>query len=661
MEVVMSKYLLVSFFSVYASIVHAQDVEEIHVFNIYSANTDTPVSYHDLSKDTLDKNNALQEPSFLLSKTPSITVYSDSGSYQGYSYFRLRGMDQTRVNMTLDDVPLNEPEDQGVYFSNFPGIFGSLDKVQIQRGVGISQNGTASYAGSIQLSSIELKSPERLQLDGGYGSNNTYSGAAGYLSGFENNKSFYFSASGVKSDGYKYDSGNESYSLFSSGLLTDEFGAWKYIAFSGRQSNELAWLGVNEDRINENRRANANKKENDHFHQSLFSVARDFLVNDYALVEARAYYSQLDGNYDFNLNNFLGIPDDVEIYNYAFASKLYGFITNVSYQDNGFSLAGGVHVNQYERDHLGSEMAVGRLYKNTGLKDSYAFFVKGAYELEGITLFSDVQYRYTDFGYQGDVKIEKIDWSFVNAIVGVSTQFQEFFTVYYSIGKTGREPTRTDLFGGNDNLEFDPEGRPQLHIVDPESVLNHELGVRYNNQEKLQGSLNLFYMDFDNEITLNGNFGPNGLLLTQDVDRSVRQGVELDAEMRLIHNVKMILGMSYSDAFIRNNGVEFHPILTPESIINIGSEYSAKNFHLGVEYRYQSNSYINLSNTERIDSFYVVNTYAAYYYRDWELRLAANNLFNKEYYTSGSMDANNSPAYFVAQPLNFFISSKVKF
>ncbi|MFT4024372.1 MAG: Plug domain-containing protein, partial [Flavihumibacter sp.] len=90
-----------------------------------------------------------QEPSFILSETPSITNYSDAGSGQGYSYFRMRGIDQTRINTSLDGVPMNEPEDQGAYFANQSDLFSSVSRVQLQRGVGTSQNGVASYAGGI--------------------------------------------------------------------------------------------------------------------------------------------------------------------------------------------------------------------------------------------------------------------------------------------------------------------------------------------------------------------------------------------------------------------------------------------------------------------------------------------------------------------------------
>lgn len=102
---------------------------------IYQADNATPVTFLNVYATDLDTKSTGQEPSFLLAETPSVTVYSDAGNTQGYSYFRMRGIDQTRINMTLDGVPLNEPEDQGAYFSNYPDLFNSIDKIQIQQNI----------------------------------------------------------------------------------------------------------------------------------------------------------------------------------------------------------------------------------------------------------------------------------------------------------------------------------------------------------------------------------------------------------------------------------------------------------------------------------------------------------------------------------------------
>ena len=185
----------------------------------YQADKLTPITYQNINNKELEAKSTGQEPSFILAQTPSITNYSDAGNSQGYSYFRLRGIDQTRVNITLDGVPLNEPEDQGAYFSNYPDIFNSVSKVQIQRGVGTSKNGAASYAGSIEMFSPNLQDSAKTTFGLGYGSFNSLRAFGEFNSGVKKGKALYVRASQIYSQGYKYHSSNNSQSLFLSGGL----------------------------------------------------------------------------------------------------------------------------------------------------------------------------------------------------------------------------------------------------------------------------------------------------------------------------------------------------------------------------------------------------------------------------------------------------------
>ena len=638
----------------------AEEVEELIITRIYSASDSSPVTYQDIDKTQMQSVIQLQEASFFLQKTPSIISYSDAGSYQGYSYFRLRGIDQTRINMTLDGIPLNEPEDQGVYFSNYPGIFNSLDNIQIQRGVGTSQNGTASYAGTIQLLSMDLKQPKRTELEASIGSFDTFSGSAEYLSGIENGKSFYANLSAVSSDGYKFHSGNQSHSIFLSGMSEDVSGVWRVLAFSGKQENELAWVGVELDSINRNRRNNANtEQENDRYEQSLISIAREQKINEELQLEVRGYFNKLHGSYDFDFNNFIGLPSTNELYNYKLNADFYGIYSNIHYSQTNFDISSGIHINQYERAHIGSEKSAGELYENIGYRDSHSVFIKSNYYLDDLTLFADIQYRYTDFDYKGMVEFEKLDWSFVNPRLGLSYQLSDFLW-YYSLGKTGREPTRTDLFAGMDNLELDGDGKPILSIVDPEKVIDHELGVRFQG-EKIDLDANIFYMDFKKEITLSGSFGPNGLLLNQDVDSSERKGIETSVEWNLNSEFRWKNSATYIKAEIKDQQQSFHPVMTPEWVLFSTIEYSRDKFTAGFETRYQSESWINLSNTEKVSDFTLCNSYFRYQINELEWKLTINNLFDKSYLTSGIINASGNPAYFVGAPVNYSLAVRAIF
>ena len=136
--------------------------EEV-VVSAVRADEDAAVPRTDLALTELRAKNDGRELPYVLRDVPGATFYSETGSGSGYSYFQLRGLGQSRVNMTLDGVPLNDPEEAAVYFANFGDFASALDSVQVQRGVGTSSFGAASFAGSVNFASTEAK--ERFETD----------------------------------------------------------------------------------------------------------------------------------------------------------------------------------------------------------------------------------------------------------------------------------------------------------------------------------------------------------------------------------------------------------------------------------------------------------------------------------------------------------------
>jgi iron complex outermembrane receptor protein len=626
----------------------------------YQADKVTPITFQNISSKDLKIKSTGQEPSFLLSETPSITNYSDAGSGQGYSYFRLRGIDQTRINMTLDGVPLNESEDQGAYFSNYPDLLNSVSKIQIQRGVGTSKNGVANYGGSIQLFSPNLSDSNQTSLGIGYGSFNSSRAFVEYKGGLKNRKAIYVRASQVYSDGYKYNSSNNSKSVFIGSGLFYKKSTWKMNLLAGHQKNQLAWLGVTDSLISLDRRSNANKNERDQFTQCLAQIQNNWRPNNSSSIQSSAYYTYLNGNYDFNLNGFLGLPSTNELYNYAFQSNLIGFFSNYTFSKKRINWTTGIHGNIYNRQHIGSEKTIGRLYKNTGYKNELSAFSKAVYTYKRYTFFADIQYRYSSFDYEGTVAFDKMQWQFINPKAGFCIEVKPNSTFYYSIGSTGREPTRNDMFGGNDDLLADSLGNAILSIKTPEIVLNHELGFRPQSR-KMNFNLNLYYMDFKNEIVLDGKFGPNGLALTNKVEQSFRTGVELSVTYKVNKSFSLNNNSSFNYSRIKEQKEVFSPILTPALIINQEAVYSHKNFSVAVSTRYQDKSYIDYTNTTTLKSYFLLNGRASYELKGFMFSVFANNITNSKYFNNGYVDFDGSKKYFVQAPTNFYASVKYSF
>ena len=113
------------------------------------------VSRQEIRYEELNRDNTGQNLPVLLSNTPSLVTTSDDGLGVGYTYFRVRGSDHTRINMTINEVPLNDAESQTVFWVNMTDISSSITKLDVQRGIGTSANGGSSFGASINISTID--------------------------------------------------------------------------------------------------------------------------------------------------------------------------------------------------------------------------------------------------------------------------------------------------------------------------------------------------------------------------------------------------------------------------------------------------------------------------------------------------------------------------
>ncbi|MER2999253.1 TonB-dependent receptor [Pontibacter populi] len=638
-----------------APIDSTQKLKEITV--TFQAKKFTPVTFLELSKEEITAKSVGQEPAFILAETPSVTAYSDAGNMQGYSYFRMRGIDQTRLNMTLDGMPLNEPEDQGAYFSNYPDILSSMSTLQVQRGVGTTKNGNASYGGSVELSSPNLNAPKSFSVSSGYGSFNSFRLNAEYNHGLQHNKGLYVRVSHQQSDGYKHRSANNAQSVFISSGLYDKKANWKLNAMAGNQRNQMAWLGVSEQEIAQDPRTNANAEEDDRFTQAFLQLQNNLILSERQTLSSAVYFTFLDGNYDFDYNNFLGQPSTDEMYNYAFRSNFAGFYSNYTVDYENFIWTSGIHTNLYNRRHTGSERSMGQLYQNTGYKNEFSIFSKGEYTLNKLLFYADLQYRASSFDYLGSTKFDKLTWQFLNPKAGISYAVNPNTVAYYSIGMTGREPTRNDIFGGADDLPADESGEAILASTSPEYVVDQELGIRHST-DKVKLSANLFYMDFKDEIILNGNYGPNGLALTSKVDNSIRAGIELAGSYSLTDKINTSHTSSFTHSRIKEQGITFHPLLTPAVILNQEIAYTTARFSTGLGARYQSKSYIDFANSAVVEDYILLNARASMKLNKWEISLHLNNLTNTRYYNNGYVDYDGTKKLFVQAPTNIFVAVK---
>jgi len=641
----------------------------------FKATGSSPVNYQNISKQEIKQKSIGQEPAMLISNTPSITYSVDGGHTQGYSYFRLRGLDQTRVNITIDGIPLNDPMDQAFYFSNFADILNSVDDIQIQRGAGVTKNGNASYAGSIELFSEKLSSPENYHFGLGYGSFNTLRTFASFNSGIKKNKALNVRISKIYSDGYKDHSSNNSQSIhINAGLFLDK-SIWKFSVLGGNQENELSWMAVPESDINCLRTTNANSPhEKDDFSQLITKIQNTFLINSNTIINSTLYYNLANGWWNFDLDNYYG-DTGYGITKNEINSHLLGFFSNYEYLNNSMKLNFGMHGNAYQNNFLEIDAISNSIFNDVDrFKKEISAFSKIEYRVRNLLFSADIQYRQTSFDYDSEIMdFKEISWNFLNPKFGISYETFNNGLLYVSLARIGREPAKYDMFQGNDILYYIAPMDTNFNYIIPqygndlidtraEFVNNIELGIR---KSFTNGTINLnyFYMDFKNERVLNGQTGPSGLALRSRVDNSIRTGLEFFSEYYFNKNLKITNNSSYNYSKVLQDEIEFIPILTPKLIINQEFSYSLKNFTINLSARYQSQSYINFENSESLNDYFIINGRIDYKFKNYFASFFVNNITDNYYFNNGSINSDSwdyipdgTRTLYVQAPRNLYVS-----
>jgi iron complex outermembrane receptor protein len=658
--ILMNKTLLLLFLLPSLAVAQKTDTLSTVTVTAVRGTETTPITQTTLTKPTIDNRNYGQDMTFLLTTTPSITATSDNGATNSYTYMRLRGLDQTRINMTLDGVPLNEPEDQGVYFSNYPDFASSVQSAQVQRGVGTSSNGTAAYAGSVNFESIDPLDSHR-GIEWSYNQNR----AADWTQTI-GSTGIFFRHTIQNVPGYRDHSENRSNSTYLSSLSMVGRNLIRVTAFDGLSNNQLAYLATQKSTLDTNPTYNPlGKDEDDHFRQGFASVALTHLFSNGATFSVTPYYIHLRGSYRVRIDG---------LWNFSVASNWAGALANWTYKRDGLQTDIGLHANTYTRDHfmnIGSDRT--EQYRNAGTKNEQSGFIKFDRSLSPrVNLVTDIQVRSTDFRYHpsgnSGVTSDYIRWTFLNPKIGVTFWQTPALRWYTSVGKNTREPTRSDMFAGFDNLDTSNVAFVgDFNRVKPERVRDVEAGVTYNRGWYAIGA-NLFNMDFHNEIAPIGQLSYIGLPLRKNVDASYRRGLEVDGRAH-VRRLTLSSNLSVMQAKIRAYtdaaGVTYRnvtPLLTPPVLSNttVGVQL-AHGLSVALDGRYVAASHLDNTNSNFVNpASFITAFHGSYTVRHLTTSLWVNNLNNQRAYSSGYTDG-TEPYYFIIQPRNLSLGLRYDF
>ncbi len=648
-----------------------QRLERVTVSAVRSS-SDAPISRKTLGENDLAPRYFGQDvPLLLQGPAPSLTSYAETGNYWGYSYMRLRGIDQSRINLTLDGIPLNDPEDQVLYFADFPDLANSLGSVQVQRGVGTSSNGTAAYAGSINMESVPLgiASPSgNVQVERGSFGSRRYS--AEYQSGLMPSRfAWYGRVSSVKTEGYRYHSGVEGKSgFFSAGYFGDR-DILKFTATTGTMRDTMAYLAVPVTDLDTNRRLNPlTPRERDGFTERLAALSYTHALTPTARWSTTAYRISAGGDYDVQL-------DSLEQFNLNFV--WYGLTSAFTIEKQRIRFDAGLNANTYSRDHLAFQHPDldTPLYSNTGHKQDASGFAKIAYRAGAATLFGDVQARHATFRYSPDahagVAERSVDWTFLNPKVGLTYTVVPALSLYGSLGANTREPARSDMFAGFDNLDTSNAAFVgDLRRVRPERVRDLEAGTMFHTSA-LDLQANAYAMNFRDEITPIRALSYIGTPLRKNVGSSYRRGVEADITVRGIPYTllsgNVALSRNRIREFVDSTGEtpvtyrDVEPLLTPRATAYGRAAFAtSKYLWLAADLRYTGESFLGNNGDARfvLPAATTLDLSASLHQPGFEILFRANNVTDSRKYGSGYAGGGVA-SYYVLPPRSLFVTLKL--
>ena len=441
-------------------------LDEVSV-NAIRAKTNTPVAFTNLNKKQIEKSNLGQDLPFLISSTPSVVTTSDAGAGIGYTGFRIRGTDPSRINVTINGIPLNDSESHGVWWVNMPDFASSLENIQIQRGVGTSTNGAAAFGASINLQTIGFNTKAYAITNNSVGSYNTLKNNIEFGSGSINNK-FTFDArlSRISSDGYIDRATSDLKSLYVQGTYFDDNSTLKGIIFSGNERTYQAWNGVPLIYLDSNRTFNSYTYENevDNYAQTHYQLHYSKNLNQKTTLNIAGHFTHGEGYYeqekldqdllDYSLSNIILTNDTItstDLIRRKWLNNDFGGVTfSVKHVKENLNIIFGGGANKYSGQHYGNiiwaEYASNgdynhEYYRNIAAKYDNNIYLKSNYKASNNTsVFMDLQLRTLNYEFNGndingELDRQEVNLEFFNPKFGLShylNKNQLFYASYAS-------------------------------------------------------------------------------------------------------------------------------------------------------------------------------------------------------------------------------------
>ena len=627
-------------------------------------NADSPITHSNVSKKELAKRNLGQDIPILLNYLPSVVTTSDAGAGVGYTGIRVRGTDATRVNVTINGIPYNDPESQGTFWVNLGDFASSTESLQLQRGVGTSTNGSGAFGASLNVLTDAVSDNAYAEISNSFGSYNTRKHTIKLSTGLIND---HFEVSGrfskIDSDGYIDRAFTDLKSYFLQGVYKDDNTLIKALTFGNKEYTYQAWYGLTADELEENRRQNPYTYENetDNYWQDHYQLHwNQRFDNNWSTniglnyTKGKGYFEQYkpeESAADFA--NLIEDDSDVIVRRWL-DNNFYVVNANVTYKNEAIELISGISYNTYSGDHFGEVIWGSNLAPNTNIRDHYyngdatkndfSVFSKATIKLsESLTGFVDLQGRFVGYkteGFNSDLEpfVTDASFSFFNPKLGVTYKTNEANSLYASYARANREPNRDDFEAG---------------VTENETLNDIELGWRHNTKN-VALSTNLYYMFYQNQLVLTGALDDVGSPIRATSGKSYRFGLEIDANIKLSDkfsvqpniaissnkNTDFVTNRDGSLVNLGSTNISFSPDIVAGNMLNF---QPSENFQLALLSKYVGEQYMGNLDTEnsKLDSYFVNDFNVTYHIpinkaiKSIDFNLLVNNIFGEEYVSNG--------------------------
>ncbi|HLO61154.1 MAG TPA: TonB-dependent receptor [Bacteroidales bacterium] len=698
-------------------------ISEAVIISAVRASQNTPTTFSTLNRESISRQNSAQDMPYLLNLEPSVVTTSDAGAGVGYTGLRVRGSDITRINVTINGVPLNDPESHTVYWVDIPDFAGSVNSLQLQRGVGSSTNGAGAFGASMNLETNTFSQEPYGEIDLSAGSFNTWKTSFQAGTGLMK-KHWYFEGRGsaLGSDGYIDRASSDLSSYFFQGGYINDKTLIKAVVFGGKEKTYQSWYGIDAatmatDRtfnwagaiFNDDGTISFYNNQTDNYNQKHYQLHVSHRLTNFIDLNVSGHFTKGSGYYEeyqqgdefqkYGLGNlYFGKDSTFNGSNYDYFyhdtvtstdlvrrrwldNNYYGITWSLHYKKPKIDLILGGAANKYDKAKHYGEIIWARYaaeipkdyeyYRNIAFKTDFNIFLKAAWKpVEPMTIYGDIQYRtigYADHGIESHLNAVNIDQSFhfFNPKAGISYNLG-FGILYASYSIAHREPIRDDYIDA-----FAGES-PK-----PEMLGNLEVGLR-RSETRLQYQVNYFLMNYRNQLVLTGEINDDGAFIRRNAGKSLRSGIEMAASwhatdfLNISGNLTLSVNRTdYKTPDSEGNLIEYKntELSFSPSIVSGGQVqfFPFKNLEIDWMAKYVGKQYLDNTQNEalKLNAYFVNDARVSYFIfgnkiPDLEISILVNDLFNRKYESNGYVY--DGYAYYYPQAGTNFISSlKIRF